>query len=136
MAQDFRGNALVRNAIQTATQGGENWSGPADMLKAIEAGAYDHVMPDVMKIGGVTRWMQAATLAETHALRMSNHLFVEFSAQLLCVTPTAHWLEYVDWFDPIIETPLRVENGFALPLDIPGSGVSWNEEAVAEFRVD
>ena len=70
-------------------------------------------MPDVMKIGGVTGWLQAAALAEAHGIRVSNHLFIEISTHLLSVTPTAHWLEYAEWFNPIIEHPLRIVNGCA-----------------------
>jgi mandelate racemase len=60
------------------------------MQHAIEAGASDYMMPDVMKIGGVTGWMRAATLGEVHGIRLSNHLWPEVSAQLLCATPMAH----------------------------------------------
>ena len=63
-------------------------------------------MPDVMKIGGVTGWLRAAALAQAEGVRVSSHLWPEISAQLLCVTPTAHWLEYADWWNPILSDPL------------------------------
>ena len=46
-----------------------------------------------------------------HGIRVSNHLWPEISAQLLSVTPTAHWLEYADWWNPIIAEPLEIEKG-------------------------
>ena len=61
-------------------------------------------MADVMKVGGVTGWLEAAALANAHRIRMSNHLWPEISAQLLSVTPTAHWLEYADWWNPILQS--------------------------------
>ena len=61
------------------------------------AGACDYVMPDLERIGGVTGWLRAAALAPAHGIEMSSHLFPEVSAHLLAVTPTCHWLEYVDW---------------------------------------
>jgi len=106
------------------------------MLKAIEVGASDYVMADVMKIGGVTGWLQAAAFADARGILMSNHLFVEISAQLLCATPTAHWLEYAEWFNPIIERPLRIVDGCAVPEERPGTGVEWNEEAVKRYLVE
>ncbi|MEP6943088.1 MAG: enolase C-terminal domain-like protein [Betaproteobacteria bacterium] len=136
LADDYTGHARVAQAVRTPVQCGENWWGPHDMRKAIDAGASDYVMPDVMKIGGVTGWMRAAALAEAHNLRMSNHLFVEVSAHLLCATPTAHWLEYAEWFNPIIEQPLEVVDGRVTPGDRPGSGVEWNEDAVARYLVE
>jgi mandelate racemase len=92
-------------------------------------------MPDVMKIGGVTGWMRAAALAQTRGIRLSNHLWPEISAQLLCATPTAHWLEYADWWNPILEEPLHIEKGMANVTGATGSGVSWNESAVEQLLV-
>ena len=56
---------------------------------------------------------------------MSNHLWPEISAQLLDVTPTAHWLEYADWWNPVLTEPLRIVNGEADTRGVIGSGVSW-----------
>ncbi len=104
-----------------------------DMLHAIEAQASDYLMPDVMKIGGVSGWLRAATLAHAKGIRVSNHLWPEISARLLCCTPTAHWLEYADWWNPILAAPLRIEKGMAIVGDTFGTGVEWNEGAVSQF---
>ena len=96
----------------------------------------DYVMPDVQRIGGVTGWMRAAALAHAFGMEMSSHLFPEFSAHLLAATPTAHWLEYVDWANPVLKEPLRIEKGCALIPDRPGAGIEWNEDAVGRYLVD
>jgi mandelate racemase len=106
------------------------------MAKSIEAGASDYAMADAMKIGGVTGWLRAAALAESAGLPLSSHLFPEISAHLLAATPTSHWLEYVDWANPILEEPLRVEDSHASVPDAPGIGLSWNEEAVRRYSVE
>jgi mandelate racemase len=95
--------------------------------------ASDYMMPDVMKIGGVTGWLRAASLAQSRGIRLSNHLWPEISAQLLCVTPTAHWLEYADWWNPIMAEPVRIKDGMTNILGVSGSGVAWNEKAVNQF---
>ncbi|MCZ6576670.1 MAG: enolase C-terminal domain-like protein [Acidiferrobacterales bacterium] len=133
LAHDYAGHALVAREARTPIQCGENWWGTLDMQHAIEAQASDFVMPDVMKIGGVTGWLRAATLAHTKGIRVSNHLWPEISARLLCCTPTAHWLEYVDWWNPILAEPLRVEKGMAIVGDAIGTGVEWNEDVVRRF---
>ncbi len=135
LAHDYRGHAYIAEQIATPIQCGENWWGVRDMEHAIEARASDYMMPDVMKIGGVTGWMRAAALGETHGIRLSNHLWPEISAQLLCATPTAHWLEYADWWNPILKDPLHVKNGTVCLDGVIGSGVEWNEEAVARYSV-
>ncbi len=130
LADDFAGHARIAAAAATAIQLGENWWGPHDMLKSIQAGASDHVMLDAMKLGGVTGWLRAAALAEAHGLPASSHTFPEYSVHLMGVTPTAHWLEYLDHVAAILEQPVRVENGHLVTPATPGSGVAWNEDAV------
>lgn len=134
-ADDYAGYAQIRQTANLPIQLGENWWGTHDMSKSLAAGASDLVMPDVMKIGGVTGWLRAAALAEAAGLPMSGHLFPEISAQLLAVTPTRHWLEYVDFANPILQEPIKIENGHAIIPDVPGVGLSWNEEAVEQFLV-
>ena len=133
LAHDYAGHALVAREARTPVQCGENWWGTLDLRNALEARASDLVMPDVMKIGGVTGWLRAAALAHAEGVPVSSHLWPELSARLLCCTPTAHWLEYADWWAPILREPLRVENGMAALDDSAGSGVEWNEEAVRRF---
>jgi mandelate racemase len=52
-ADDYSGHARIRRDTNTPIQIGENWWGPHDAAKSIEAGASDYVMPDAMKIGGL-----------------------------------------------------------------------------------
>ena len=133
LAHDYQGHAYIAREIRTPIQCGENWWGVRDMQHAIDARASDYMMPDAMKIGGVTGWMRAAALGATHGIRLSNHLWPEISAQLLCVTPTAHWLEYADWWNAVLKAPLSVEKGLARVEGVVGTGVEWAEEAVRRF---
>ena len=133
LAHDYRGHALVARAARTPIQCGENWWGVRDLQHALEAGASDYVMPEAMKMGGVTGWLRAAALAEAAGVRVSNHLWPEISAQLLCLTPMAHWLEYADWWNPILAEPLRIDNGMAMVDGAAGTGVAWNETAVEKY---
>jgi mandelate racemase len=135
LAHDYAGHALVSREAKTPIQCGENWWGPLDMQHAIDAGASDYMMPDVMKIGGVTGWLRAAALAQTRSILLSNHLWPEISTQLMCATPTAHWLEYIDWWNPVIAEPLHIERGMAIASGMEGSGVAWNEENVAKYSI-
>lgn len=135
LAHDYVGHARIAKAVRTPIQCGENWWGTLDLQHAIEAQASDYVMPDVMKIGGVSGWMRAAMLAQAKGLGVSSHLWPEISAQLLCCTPTADWLEYSDWWNPIVKNPLTIENGMAIVNGALGTGVEWNEDAVSRFLV-
>ena len=134
-ADDFAGCARVAREVATPIQIGENFMGPEQMAQAIAAGCCDYVMPDAQRIGGVTGWMRAAALAQGAGLEMSSHLFPEASVQLLAVTPTCHWLEYMDWANPILVEPVRIKDGMAIGSAGPGLGMKWNEKAVKKFLV-
>jgi mandelate racemase len=135
LAHDYQGHAHIAREIRTPIQCGENWWGVQDMRHAIDARAADYMMPDVMRIGGVTGWLGAASLGAAHGIRLSSHLWPEVSAQLLCVTPTAHWLEYADWWNVVIAEPLQLKNGMAVVEGASGSGVAWNEPAVERYSI-
>jgi len=133
LAHDYAGHARIAREVKTPIQCGENWWGTLDMQHAIDAEASDFMMPDVMKIGGVTGWLRAAALAQAKGIRLSSHLWPEISAQLLCLTPTAHWLEYADWWNPIMSEPIEISKGVAIVGGAVGTGVAWNENAVERF---
>lgn len=134
-ADDFEGCAKVADAVATPIQIGENFMGPEQMAQAIAAQCCDYVMPDLQRIGGVTGWMRAAALAQGAGIEMSSHLFPEASAPLLALTPTCHWLEYVDWADPVLEEPCVVKGGWVQPVETPGLGMRWDERAVKRYTV-
>jgi mandelate racemase len=122
--------------LKTPIQIGENFYGPRDLHKAVQAKACDFVMPDFMRIGGVTGWLRAAAIAGTAGVPMSTHLYPEVAAHVMRVTETAHWLEWQDWADPILQTPYEIEDGLLHIPDVPGIGVDWNEDAVTANRAE
>lgn len=91
-------------------------------------------MPDAQYIHGVTGWLEAAALARAAGLPMSPQTFVEASAQLLCATPTADWLEVLDAAGGLRRAPLDLRDGCVTPWDAPGLGIEWDEDAVARHR--
>jgi mandelate racemase len=133
---DLEGCAKIAREVATPIQIGENFYGPRAMAEAIAARAADYMMPDLERIGGVTGWLRAAALAEAANIELSSHIFPEVSCHLMAVTPTRHLLEYVDWAAPVLADPLRVTNGQVEIPDAPGTGIAWNEDAVAKFEVE
>jgi mandelate racemase len=134
-ADDFAGCARLARELQTPIQIGENFMGPEQMQQALAAQACDFAMPDAQRIGGVTGWLRAAALAQGAEMEMSSHLFPEVSAHLLAVTPTCHWLEFVDWASPILKNPLSVHKGHVAIPERPGLGMEWDEKAVERFAL-
>lgn len=122
--------------LKTPLQIGENFYGPRDLHKALQSKACDFVMPDFMRIGGVTGWLRAAAIAGTAGVPMSTHLYPEVAAHVMRVTETAHWLEWQDWADPILQKPYEIKDSLLHIPDVPGIGLEWNEDAVAANQAD
>ena len=125
-------HAKVRETSPIPIQAGENWWVPRGFAEAIAVGASDYIMPDLMKVGGVTGWLQVAAQAEAASIPMSSHLFAEASAHVLAVTPTAHWLEFLDFAGTILAKPAEIVDGTVTARG-PGLGLEWNETAVAKY---
>jgi mandelate racemase len=133
---NLAGFAQLRRELRTPVQLGENFYGPRAFFEALSAGAGDYVMPDLMRIGGVTGWLRSAAIAGAAGIEMSTHLYPEFSAHLMRVTETAHWLEWQDWANPILAEPFELAAGFLNVPNRPGAGISWDEAAVRRYRYD
>jgi mandelate racemase len=127
--------AQLARELKTPLQIGENIYGPREFYKAVKAGAADLYMPDLMRIGGVTGWMRAASIAGAAGLPLSSHLYPVVSAQLLRVSESVDWLEWSDWAEPILAEPFRAKDGFVTVGEEPGSGLEWNEAAVKRFAL-
>jgi mandelate racemase len=132
---NLAGHAQLTRELATPVQIGENFYGARSMYQAVRAGACDFVMPDLMRIGGVSGWMRAAAIAGAAGMPMSSHLYPEMSAHLLRVTDTAHWLEWQDWADPILREPFVLDEGRLLVPDRPGQGIDWDEQAVSRYAI-
>jgi mandelate racemase len=57
------------------------------------------------------------------------------SCHLLAATPTCHWLEYVDWANPVLAEPVELKDGHVLIPARPGCGIAWDEKAVARYAL-
>jgi mandelate racemase len=127
---NFDGFAQLAAELKTPIQIGENFYGPRDVHTALQKKACDFVMPDFMRIGGVTGWLRAAAIAGAAGIPMSTHLYPEVAAHVMRVTETAHWLEWQDWADPILLKPYDIKDGLLHIPNVPGVGLEWNEDAI------
>ncbi len=128
---NFDGFARLSAQLKTPIQIGENFYGARDLHRALQMKACDLVMPDFMRIGGVTGWLRAAAIAGAAGVPISTHLYPEVAAHVMRVTETAHWLEWQDWADPVLQEPYKIVDGMLHIPDAPGVGLDWNEHAVA-----
>jgi mandelate racemase len=130
------GYAQLAAELETPIQIGENFYGPRELHKALQRKACDFVMPDFMRIGGVTGWLRSAAICGAAGVPMSTHLYPEVAAHVMRVTEMAHWLEWQDWADPILQRPYEIKAGELHIPNVPGVGLEWDEDAVAAHLVD
>jgi mandelate racemase len=133
---NLEGYARLTADLKTPVQIGENFYGPRALYTALQMKACDYVMPDFMRIGGVTGWQRAAAIAEAAGIPISTHLYPEVAAHVMRVTETAHWLEWQDWANPILQQPYEVKAGKLHIPDVPGVGLEWDEKAVKAHLAD
>ncbi len=126
-AQDVMAYAELTADTKTPIQAGESWWSAEEAGLNIESRATDLVMPDLARIGGVTGFLRVAA----HGLPISSHMYPEVSAHVLAALPNAHYLEHLDKAAPLLQEPLRLQDGHA----IPGNPIEWDEGAVARFSV-
>ena len=83
-------------------------------------------MLDLDRIGGITGWQRAAGLAAAYNLaKYRPTFFPEVSAHFAGGNAFggATGSEYVDWADLILQQPLWIKDGFAIPAsNRPGNG--------------
>lgn len=132
----FAGYAELARRLKTPIQLGENFYGPEDLSRAVHEKTGPFMMPDFMRIGGVSGWLQAAAIAGAAGIPISNHLYGPIAAHMLRVIETPHWLEFTDWATDVIVDPPQAVDGMVTAPDRPGFGLEWNEDIIARYRLD
>ena len=132
---ELQNYAELRRVISTPLILGENFHGVDHAAQALEIGSGDAIMPDLMRIGGVSGWIKTAALAEAYKKPVSSHLYHEVSAHLMRVTPTADYLEWMNWSDPLFKEPYQVKDGHLKIPERPGVGLELNRDIIELYRV-
>jgi L-alanine-DL-glutamate epimerase-like enolase superfamily enzyme len=93
------------------------------------------VQPDVLRLGGISRCVKLAHLAEAFHARVASHFYKEIDIHWLAAAGNGLFLEYFPWLDPLLVHPLEVEGGWARVPPRPGLGIEFKPEAIEEYRV-
>ena len=133
--EDIAGSAEVTAALDVAVCTGENNYLKLDFAHLLEARAADIMMPDLMRMGGVTEWLKTAHLCESFQTPVTPHLFMEVSSHLAAACPNAIWQEYQPWWNPILAEPVSFHNGAIHLTELPGFGIEFDESAVNKYEL-
>ncbi len=134
ICHDHEGEATIRAALDTPLASGETVYTHRGVLRSLQAGACDVMMPDLQRMGGPTEFLKAGHLCEAFHIPCSSHLFPEMSLALLAGLPGGYYLEHMPWFESIYREPIELDaNGHAIVSDRPGWGFSFDPDAIRHF---
>jgi L-alanine-DL-glutamate epimerase-like enolase superfamily enzyme len=138
----------VADALDVAVTGGEQDSDLRIWRRMIDMRAVDIVQPDVCYMGGISRTLRVAKMAEAAGMRTTPHsanlsLVTLFTMHLFAAIPNAgDYLEfsiegpdYYPWQEGLFrKSPYCVRDGKVTVGDEPGWGVEISEEWLARSR--
>jgi L-talarate/galactarate dehydratase len=130
-AYDAEGHATLARALDTPIATGEMLASVAEHERLIESRACDVLQPDAPRVGGITPFLQLATLADHAGLDLAPHFAMEIHLHLAATYPRETWVEHFDWLDPLFEERLETRDGRMLVPDRPGLGITLTEQARA-----
>ena len=129
-ADDVGGNCRLSQSTTVPIAVGESMYSLSQFKDYLEAGACSIVQVDVGRIGGITPWLKVAHMAEAFNVPVCPHFLMEIHLSLCCAVPNSRWLEYIPQLDLVTSSPIRIENGKAIPSDQPGLGIDWDWQAL------
>ena len=102
------------------------------LRELIDRRAIDLWQPDILRLGGVEGWRESAALAQAHGIPVLPHYYKEYDVPLLCTIEHPYGVESFDWINPVLDHPLPIADGFAMPIDRPGWGFSFKDEYLTD----
>jgi len=128
---DFAGHRKVLECGGIPISAGENLHTVMEFEHLLSAGGVSFAEPDVANIGGVTAWMQVASMAAKSGLPVTSHGVHDLHVHLLAASPNASFLEVHGFgLEPFLADPLRIVDGWATAPNRPGHGVEFDWSAL------
>jgi L-alanine-DL-glutamate epimerase-like enolase superfamily enzyme len=133
--EDVAGHARLVRELEAPIAVGESLHSPHEFRRYVDEGAVEVLQIDPITNGGITASLEALKMADGAGLKTSSHYTDELSAHLLCASENPVYLEkHAFALDGYLEEPQKVVNGSVRPTETPGTGLRFDEEALAPFR--
>lgn len=145
---DFEQGAAVTRALadlDIQVAGGEQDCSLPNWRRIIEMRAFDIVQPDICYLGGLTRTLRMAKMAQEAGLPVTPHaanlsLVTVFTLHLMGALENAgpyvefsiEGLDYYPWQDGLYQPALVAQEGMVQIPDGPGWGIEINQEWLAD----
>jgi 3,6-anhydro-L-galactonate cycloisomerase len=132
--EDVAGHARLVRELPVPIAIGESLHSPLEFRRYIDERACGVVQIDPVTNGGITASLRALEMANAAGLDASSHYCDELAAHLLCASTRSVYLEkHAFALDPYLHSPQEVKNGRVRPTEVPGTGMRFDERALARF---
>ncbi len=140
LCDDIEGYGRLRRLVPSPIAGGENVYTLHQFQQYLAGGGLDFVQADVVRVGGITPYMEIAALAKAYNLPMAPHFMMEISGQVLCTLANGHIVENIDGGSLSDLGALRpgsagIVDGWFAPGDKPGHGLEFDLDRFAQNEV-
>lgn len=143
--EDIAGYARLAAALDMPVAGGETECTSWQFQDRLRAGAFDVILPDVCRAGGISEGRRIADVARLHNVRWAAHvsmgssIHVAAAAHLAAASPNFLVFEFPSTANPIgdvlLESALHPVDGVLRVPDGPGLGVTFDEDRLAEHVI-
>lgn len=124
---DFEGYRQLRQVAGISLAMGEREFNTVALGELIGRRAIDLWQPDILRLGSVEAWRASSALAASHGIPVLPHYYKEYDVPLLMTIRNGRGSESFDWVDPLIDHPIRMQDGFAYPNEGPGWGFRFKD---------
>ena len=134
-ADDVEAHAHLTRSTSVPIAVGESMYSISQFKDYLVRKACTIVQVDVGRIGGITPWLKVAHMAEAHNVAVCPHFLMELHVSLSAAVPNGLYVEYIPQLDEITHSRMAIENGRAVPSDMPGLGIEWDHTAIEAMAV-
>lgn len=139
MPPQFRqAHARLREKLRIPIAIGENFFTRYQFYDAIREGCADIVQPDNRRAGGVTEWMDIASISEVSGLKLASHLGGSGNVNVMCAIDNVLYLECegIKHDNEMLMHPLVMVDGEVQMPTVPGMGNELKPEFIEQCRVE
>jgi L-alanine-DL-glutamate epimerase-like enolase superfamily enzyme len=97
--------------------------------------ALDLWQPDLIRIGGVEKWIESAHIANESKIPTLPHYYKDYDVPLLCTINNGYAVESFDWIDGLIDNQLNIIDGYTFPREGVGWGFSFLKEKLIKLNL-
>lgn len=140
LCDDVEGHARLKRLVRSPIAIGENVYTIQQFNDYLSRGACDFVQADIVRVGGITPYLDIAALARAWGVPLAPHFMMELTGQVLCCLPNAYILENIDGGSltdlAALKEPLRIVDGyFTPPPNKIGHGIEFDRAYLKKHEV-